>query len=168
MMVDIAIAVLLLVTVERLAELVIDRRNRRRLLAAGAREYGARHYPWMVAFHSLWLGGLWLLAPGQPPRPEWLVALFAAQALRLWVQVTLGPRWTTRILVLPDAPLIRRGPFRLLAHPNYLAVVVEVAALPLAFGLVGYALVGSLLNGLLLVVRIGVEDRALGRRRPAS
>lgn len=172
------ILVMLLVTGQRLSELVIDRRNRAALLAQGAREYGRGHYPWMVLLHVGWLAGLWSAALGGPrwtPKPGsvfiwpiepvWLAVFLAMQALRLWVQATLGRRWTTRIVVLDEAPLVRNGPYRFTDHPNYLAVAVEIAALPLAFGMAGYALVFSILNAAMLAVRIRAEDRALGRRQ---
>lgn len=168
------IIVMLLVTAQRLSELLIDRRNHAALLAQGARDHGQGHYPWMVLLHVGWLVGLWAAAlgcplwiPGSgtvPVRPVWLAVFLAMQALRLWVQATLGRRWTTRIVVLHGMPLVRNGPYRFSDHPNYLAVAAEVAALPLAFGMTGYALVFSILNVAMLTVRIRAEDRALGRR----
>ncbi|WP_318604375.1 isoprenylcysteine carboxyl methyltransferase family protein [Azospirillum sp. NL1] len=170
------IVIMLLVTAQRLSELLIDRHNRAALLAQGAREYGRGHYPWMVLLHVGWLAGLWDAVlkgspwnPGPGPvEPVWLAVLLAMQALRLWVQVTLGRRWTTRIIVLDGAPLVRTGPYRFTDHPNYLAVAVEIAALPLAFGMVGYAIVFSILNAAMLAARIRAEDRVLGRRRGPS
>lgn len=159
-----SIAALLLlgfVTLQRLAELVVARRNTARLRAAGAREAGAGHYPVMVALHAAWLAGLWLLAPGRPLAWGFLAAYVLVQPLRLWVLASLGPRWTTRILVLPGAPLVRAGPYRLLSHPNYAVVVAEIALLPLVFGLIWYALVFSLANAALLGVRIRAENAAL-------
>ncbi|MBY6263208.1 hypothetical protein EI613_14980 [Azospirillum sp. 412522] len=159
--------IMLLVTGQRLSELVVDRRNRAALLAQGAREHGRGHYPWMVLLHAAWLAGLWaaaLRSPAPGVEPAWLALLLAMQAVRLWVQATLGRRWTTRILVLGGVPPVRSGPYRFTDHPNYLAVAVEIAALPLAFGMAGYALVFSLLNAAMLAVRIRAEDRALGRR----
>jgi len=173
------ILVMLLVTAQRLSELVIDRRNRAALLAQGAQEHGRDHYPWMVVLHVGWLAGLWNAAlvgplwtnePGSivPVEPVWLAVFLAMQMLRLWVQATLGRRWTTRIIVLDGAPPVRTGPYRFTNHPNYLAVAVEIAALPLAFGMAGYALLFSLLNAAMLAVRIRAEDRALGRRQGTS
>lgn len=172
------IIVMLLVTAQRLSELIIDRRNRVELLAQGAREHGCGHYPWMVLLHAGWLAGLWEAALGGPlwthgpgivpVEPAWLAVLLAMQALRLWVQATLGWRWTTRIVVLDGMPPVRTGPYRFTNHPNYLAVAVEIAALPLAFGMAGYALLFSLLNAAMLAVRIRDEDRALGRRQDAA
>ena len=149
------------VTLQRLAELVIARRNTARLLAQGATEYGAGHYPAMIALHSSWLAALWLSVGGQPVNLL-LLGLFAVlQLLRVWVLSVLGPRWTTRIIVLPSAPLVKRGPFRWVSHPNYCVVVAELAVLPLTFGLIGLAALFTLLNAAMLYVRIGAEARAL-------
>ncbi|WP_324749292.1 isoprenylcysteine carboxylmethyltransferase family protein [Sphingomonas sp. LY54] len=156
-----AVAILALVTAQRLAELAVSRRHTRGLLARGAYEVGARHYPLIVAIHAAWLAALWWLAPGRPVL--WpLIGLFVLlQGARLWVLATLGERWTTRIIVLPGAPLIARGPFRFVRHPNYLVVVAEIALLPLAFGLWPVALLFSLLNAAVLTVRIRAEEKAL-------
>jgi methyltransferase len=148
-------------TGKRLAELVISHRNTRRLISEGAQEAGASHYPAMVVLHGAWLLGLWILALNRPVSWPWLAAFFVGQATRVWVVATLGRRWTTRIIVLPGAPLVRKGPYRLLAHPNYVAVAIEVAALPLAFGLAWFAVVFSLLNAMMLFVRVRAEDSAL-------
>ncbi|MBA3677430.1 MAG: hypothetical protein H0W74_08520 [Sphingosinicella sp.] len=153
--------ILALVTLQRLAELIVARRNTRRLLALGAYEAGAVHYPLIVMMHFLWLASLWWLAPGQPI--YWpLISLFLLLQLgRLWVLATLGQRWTTRIIILPGAPLVRKGPFRFLRHPNYAVVIAEIAVLPLAFGLWELALIFSLANAAMLAVRIGAEEKAL-------
>jgi methyltransferase len=111
--------------------------------------------------HAGWLAGLWWLAWDNAVQPLWLALFFVLQAGRVWVLATLGRRWTTRIIVLPDAPLVRRGPFRFVSHPNYLVVAGEIAALPLAFGLPGFALLFSLLNAAVLTIRIRAESRAL-------
>ena len=151
------------VTLQRLAELVVARRNTGALLARGAYEVAPGHYPLIVAVHAGWLAALWWLAPGKPI--AWpLVAVFALlQAARLWVLATLGTRWTTRIIILPGAPLVTGGPFRFLSHPNYAVVVAEIAVLPLAFGLWQVALIFSLLNAAILTIRIRAENRALGK-----
>ncbi|WGF88285.1 isoprenylcysteine carboxyl methyltransferase family protein [Marinivivus vitaminiproducens] len=155
-----------LVGLARLAELLLAARNTRRLLAKGGVEHGRAHYVLFVLLHGGWLAGLlWTVPPDRWPDP-WLTGLFVLlQAARVWIIATLGERWTTRIVVLPDAPLVRSGPYRWLRHPNYAVVVLEIALLPLAFGAVGLAVAFSILNGLLLRHRIGVEDRALGRAR---
>lgn len=158
-------ALALLVAAQRLAELAWARRNERRLRAAGAVEHGRRHYPLFVLLHAGWLLALALAVP--PGRtPDWpLLALFALlQIARLWVVASLGPFWTTRVLTLPGAPLRRRGPYRWLAHPNYLVVALELAVLPLAFGAWWLALAASLLNLPLTWHRIRVEEAALAGR----
>jgi methyltransferase len=157
-----AILILAFVTLQRLAELVVARRNTRALLARGAHEVAPGHYPLIVAVHTFWLAALWWLAPGKPV--FWpLIALFALlQAARLWVLATLGGRWTTRIIILPGAPLVTGGPFRWVRHPNYAVVIGEIAVLPLAFGLWIVAILFSLLNLAVLAVRIKAENRALG------
>jgi methyltransferase len=164
---DAAVAILAFVTVQRLAELAIARRNTRRLLARGAYEAGAGHYPLIVALHASWLGALWWLAPGRPLIWPLVAAYFLLQPLRLWVLASLGGRWTTRIIILPGAPLVRSGPFRLLRHPNYAIVVAEIALLPLAFGLWEIALLFSLLNAAILAIRIRAEERALRGGEPS-
>jgi methyltransferase len=158
-----AIAILALVTLQRLIELAIARRNTRSLLARGGYEVGAGHYPLIVAVHVLWLGALWWLAPGKDI--SWpLIGLFLVlQAGRLWVLASLGGRWTTRIIVHPGEPLVTGGPFRFVRHPNYLIVAAEIAVLPLAFGLWQVALIFTLLNAAGLAVRIRAEERALAR-----
>ncbi|WP_428028834.1 isoprenylcysteine carboxyl methyltransferase family protein [Ancylobacter sp.] len=151
-----------LVTAQRLGELALSNRNTARLLARGAREAAPGHYRYMVMLHALWLAGLWWLAPGRPVNP-WLLAVYVLlQGLRVWVLAALGGRWTTRIIVLPRAPLVRRGPYRFLTHPNYVVVAGEIAVLPLMFGLDGYAVAFSLLNALVLYIRIRAENAALG------
>jgi methyltransferase len=157
------IIILALVTIERLGELWLANWNTKRLLAEGAREHGAGHYPLIVALHASWLLALWWLAPTQPIEPLWLALFFLIEIGRLWVLATLGERWTTRIIVLPDARLVRRGPYRFLDHPNYVVVISEILVLPLAFGLWRIALVFSAINAILLTIRIHTENRALGR-----
>lgn len=156
-----SIAVLSLVTAQRLGELVLARRNTRSLLARGAMEAGASHYPFIVILHAAWLIGLWLLVWDRP-LTLWLLAVFVAlQAARIWVIASLAGRWTTRIIILPGEPLVRRGPYRFVSHPNYLVVAAEMLVLPLAFGLAWYALIFSLLNLAMMAVRIRAENRAL-------
>ena len=158
-----AVLILSLVTVQRLAELLLSNRNTRRLLDQGAVEIGRGHYSLLIAVHVAWLAALWWRAPGQPIIWPLLMVFVLLQLARLWVITTLGPRWTTRIIVLPDAPLVRGGPYRFIDHPNYLIVALEIAVLPLAFGLVGWALIFSILNAAVLAVRIRAENQALGR-----
>lgn len=156
-----AVMVLSLVTAQRLGELVLAGHNTRRLLAQGAAESGRSHYPCMVVLHAAWLVGLWALAYHRPIDLGWLRAFVVLQAARVWVVASLGRRWTTRIITLPQAPLVRRGPYRFLAHPNYVVVAAEIVVLPLAFGLVGFGLLFSGLNAAMLWVRIRTEARAL-------
>lgn len=157
------ITILALVTLQRIGELWLSNRNTARLLAQGAREYGRSHYPLIVVVHTLWLVALWWLAPGRPINFLWLTLFVLLELARIWVLTSLGPRWTTRIVVLPDAPLIRRGPYRLVNHPNYIVVIGEIAVLPLVFGLWEVALVFSVLNAAVLTIRVRAENRALGR-----
>lgn len=164
-----SVAILGLVTAQRLAELVVARRNTQQLLARGGIEHGARHYPLMVTLHAAWLGGLWLLAWDRPASLAWGAAYAVLEGLRIWVLVSIGRRWTTRVIVVPGETLVRKGPYRFIPHPNYTVVVGEIAVLPLVFGLTAYAIVFSLLNASLLWVRIRTEDAALtGRVLPES
>jgi methyltransferase len=157
------IAVLAFVTLQRLAELVLSQRNTKRLLARGAHEVAPEHYPLMVALHIAWLAVLWFLGPGPPIEIIPLILFGLLQLARVWVIATLGEHWTTRIIVLPDAPLVKAGPYRWVNHPNYLIVIGEIAVLPLVFDLPMVAIVFSVLNGLILWVRIKAENSALGR-----
>lgn len=158
--------IVLLVAAQRLGELVLANRNTARLLARGAVEMGAGHYPLFPLLHGSWLLALLLLVPAQAPIHAGLLLLFLLlQAGRVWVIATLGRFWTTRIITLPGAPLVRRGPFRLVRHPNYLIVAGEIAVLPLALGAWELALLFSLLNAALLAYRIRVEEAALAPRR---
>lgn len=154
-------ALLLAVTCERLFELWLARRNTSRLMRAGAVEWAPRHYGPIVALHALWLAGLWILAVDRQLIPAFLIVFAGLQILRIWALSTLGKRWTTRIIVLPGAPLVRAGPYRFMSHPNYVVVIGEIAVLPLAFGLVWYALAFSLANAILLTIRIKAENHAL-------
>jgi methyltransferase len=161
-----ALLLLLLVTLQRGGELAISRRNTRRLRAQGAMEAGAGHYPWIVLLHGAWLVSLVPVALADPPLDwRYLVPFLLLQPLRLWILSSLGPRWTTRILVLPEAPLVRCGPYRYLRHPNYLVVMLEIPLLPLAMAAPLHALVFGPLNLGLLAWRIAVEERALAAAR---
>jgi methyltransferase len=152
----------------RLAELAYADRNTRRLLARGGEEVGARHYPLLVVLHAAWLGAIFLAVPADRPPSLPLALLFAALlAARVWTIWSLGPYWTTRVITLPDAPLVRRGPYRYLRHPNYVIVAGEIAVLPLIFGAWRIALLFSVLNAALLWHRIRVEEQALAPRRAA-
>ena len=156
-----SVIILSLVTAQRIGELVLARRNTKRLLARGAVEVGAGHYPFIVALHAAWLIGLWFLAWDRSLN-LWLLAVFIGlQAARVWVIATLGDRWTTRIIVLPGEPLVRQGPYRFMSHPNYVVVACEILILPLGFGLVWFALIFSGLNAAMMCVRIRTETQAL-------
>ncbi len=158
-----AIALLAFVTLQRLVELPIARANTARLLAAGGREVAPGHYPLIVALHAAWLASLWWLAPGRPIDLALLALFSMTEVGRIWVLRTLGSRWTTRIIIVPGETLVARGPYRFVDHPNYLVVIAEIALLPLVFGLWQLAAVFSLLNAIMLTVRIRAENRALGR-----
>ncbi len=156
-----ASAILLLVTLQRLGELVLSRRNTRRLLARGAIEIGAKHYPLIVSVHAAWLIALWIWGRDQDVNLVALSGFMVLQGLRLWVLATLGPRWTTRIIVLPGEPLVASGPYKYLAHPNYAVVIGEIALLPLTLHLPVLALIFTALNAAVLVIRIREETSAL-------
>ncbi len=157
---------LLAVLLQRLVELAYARRNTRNLLARGAREVGAEHYPVIVLLHAAWLVTLAAWTAPNPPVNWILIAAFALlQGLRLWVLATLGPYWTTRIITLDEAPLRTSGPYRLLRHPNYVVVALEIPLLALVLNLLVPALVFGILNLAMLAYRIQVENRALGARR---
>jgi methyltransferase len=159
---------ILLIGIERLAELIVSKRNAQWAFAQGGREFGRSHYPVMVAVHTALLIGcaaeVWAL---HRPFIAWLgwpmlALVVLSQLLRWWCVASLGHRWNTRVIVLPRAPLIRRGPYRWLHHPNYVAVVVEGVALPLVHTAWLTAAIFTLANALLLTVRIRVENAALG------
>jgi methyltransferase len=156
-----SIAILAFVTFQRVAELLLARKNTAALIAAGAREHAPGHYPLIVAVHAAWLATLWLLAVGRPIHIPMLILFALLQIGRSWVIRTLGPRWTTRIITLPGAPLVDRGPFRFVSHPNYLVVIGEIAVLPLVFGLWQVALVFTILNAIVLTIRIRAESQTL-------
>lgn len=151
-----------LLVLQRLEEVRRARRHTRQLLDQGAVEYAPHHYPIMVALHSFWFcaWGAEVWATGARLNLAWLPLALAGQILRLWAQHTLGPRWTTRILIVPGESPVEGGPFRYLRHPNYLGVVLEILAFPMLFGAWRSALACSLGNGLLLGWRIGQEEAA--------
>lgn len=146
---------------QRLGELVLAGRNTVRLKAAGAVEFGAGHYPVMVALHAAWWLTLAWFGHDRPVDLGWLALFVVLQAARVWVIASLGGRWTTRVLVLPGAAAVARGPYRWVRHPNYLVVAAEIAVVPLALGLPGVALVFTVANAAILAWRIRLENRAL-------
>ena len=155
-----------LVALLRLGELIYSRRNTARLLARGGYEVGGDLYPLIVGLHACWLVSIVLFVPADRlPSIFWLAVFVVLQIFRLWVIVSLGPYWTTRVVTLPGAPLVKSGPYRWLRHPNYLVVFLEIAVLPLVFGAWPIALVFSVLNAALLFHRIRVEERAVADRR---
>lgn len=159
-----ATLILALVTLQRLGELVISRYNTRRLLAQGAIEIAPGHYPFVVMIHAVWLTTLWIWGR-QDVNLVALSIFILLQPLRVWVLATLGSRWTTRIIVLPNTPMVTSGPYRYLSHPNYAIVAAEIAILPLALHLVLIASIFTVLNALVLVIRIRAESRALATVR---
>ena len=155
------------VALQRLAELLFAARNTSRLRASGAIEIDARYYPCFVALHAAWWASLLWFVPADA-EPVWpLLIVFALlQPLRLWVIASLGRRWTTRLIVLPGAALVERGPYRYWRHPNYAIVVAEIALLPLAFAASGIAVLFSALNLILVGRRIALEEQALAAAKP--
>lgn len=159
---------------ERIAELIVSTRNAKWSFARGGVEFGRGHFPPMVALHTglllACLAEVWLLHRPFLPWLGWpmLVLVLASQALRWWCIATLGPRWNTRVIIVRDLPLVARGPYRWLKHPNYVAVVVEGFALPLVYTGWITALAFTVLNAWLLAVRIRCENRALATVLPAD
>ena len=158
---NLASVILVLVTVQRLGELVLSRYNTSKLLARGAIEVGAGHYPLIVSVHAAWLIALWIWGRGESVNLVALALFIALQGLRVWIIATLGARWTTRIIVLPSEPLVACGPYRYLSHPNYAVVAAEIAILPLALHLPMLALIFTGLNAAVLAIRLRAETRAL-------
>jgi methyltransferase len=157
---------LTLVASQRLIELVWARSNTARLRRRGAVEADAGAYPFYVLLHAGWLASLAIFVPAATP-PDWLLlGVFALLQLgRIWVIASLGGYWTTRIINLPDAPLVQTGPYRYVRHPNYLLVIAEIAVLPFAFGAAAIAAIFSALNLVLIARRIRIENRVLAPRQ---
>lgn len=169
-------AFLIFIVAQRVFELVLSAGTARRLLARGGEEYGREHFPVLVLLHTLFplaLAAEVFVLGARPGRllPLWVALWGAAQVLRWAAMRALGERWNTRVIVVPGEPLVRKGPYRWLRHPNYLAVIVEFLAAPLMFGAWRSALVFSAANLLALRVRVRCEERALAEaelRRPAQ
>jgi methyltransferase len=158
-----SLALLGFLTIQRAIELAIATRHTRALLARGAYEVGASHYPVMVAMHAAWLGTLWIFGLGRPLSLPFLAFFVVLQLGRVWVLATLGERWTTRIIVLPGAAPIANGPFRFVRHPNYLVVAFEIPCVPLALGLAWVAILFGVANLAMLAWRIRCENGAYAR-----
>jgi len=155
-----------LIAIQRLIELAIARINTRRLLAEGGLEIGAGHYPLIVLLHALWFISLLVFVPGDSFIDPILLGVFVVLQLgRVWVLTSLGRYWTTRIITVPGAPLVRRGPFRFIRHPNYLIVEAEIIVVPMIAGAWELALIFGLANAAVLALRISVEEHALSTRR---
>ena len=164
---DVSVLALLFLSflvIQRLGELVLAKRNTARLRERGAVEIGASHYPLIVALHTCWILALIFFGIGQQVSLLWLAVFVALQILRVWILMSLGERWTTRIIVL-DEPLVRAGPYAFMRHPNYVLVVGEIFVAPMVLGLFWVAIVFSVLNAAVLALRISVEEQALKHMR---
>ena len=155
------LTILTLVVAQRLAELFIAHRNTKRLLDNGGVEVSSGHYPLIVAFHAIWIAGLWYLVWGHEVIWPWAFAYLVLQAARGWIIAALGSRWTTRIIIVPGETLNTSGPYKFFRHPNYMIVAAEIFILPLVFGLWIYAGVMGCINLGLLYWRTREEEAAL-------
>jgi methyltransferase len=154
-----------IVAAERLIELIISNRNVVKLRKRGGYEAGRNHYPLIVLLHISWMITVYAAAPHDAPPNALLIFVYVLlQGARVWTITSLGSYWTTRIINVPKAPLVHRGPYRFMRHPNYAIVIAEIAILPLAFGEINTAVIFSALNLLMLSWRIFVENRALDSR----
>ena len=159
-----AILFLFFLICQRLSELFIAQRNTAHLIKLGAYEVGTNHYPVMVALHSAWLVFLVVFGYSQPIAAGWFAIFVVLQMFRMWILLTLKGRWTTRIIVLEE-PLVVEGPFKYLKHPNYALVIAEIFVAPMVLGLFWVAVLFSILNAAMLIVRISVENKALEHLR---
>jgi len=159
-----ALIFLLFIIFQRLCELFIAKRNTANLMARGARETGAEHYPFMVAMHTCWILALVIFGYEQPISLFWLSLFALLQGFRVWILITLCERWTTRIIVI-DEPLVLGGPFKIFRHPNYMLVVAEIIVAPMALGLWWVAILFTILNAWMLFIRIRAENAALQHLR---
>lgn len=154
--------VLLIVVIQRGAELMISRHNTARLIAAGGTEHGANHYIFIVAVHVAWIVVMYFfIAPDQQASMPLIASFFAIQLIRVWVIVSLGRHWTTRVITVPGHVLVDYGPYRWFRHPNYVIVMLEIILLPLAFGAWEISVIFGLLNGSVLAHRIRIENAAV-------
>jgi methyltransferase len=155
-----------LIALQRAAELVYSKRNIKRLVAAGGILTPEPVYPWIVAVHAGWLLALAFAIPADAPvQQPFLLLYLGILAARLWVMASLGPFWATRIVTIPGAPLVRKGPYKLVRHPNYVVVAAEILVAPLIFNAWIIAIVFSVLNAGVLYLRIEREDSVLAARR---
>ncbi|MEO1067087.1 MAG: isoprenylcysteine carboxylmethyltransferase family protein [Pseudomonadota bacterium] len=145
---------------QRLVELWIAQRNTHRLLARGAQEHAPDHYKLIVAVHALWIFAIVVFGFDQAISWAWLAIYAGLQLFRLWILMSLGERWTTKIIIL-DEPLVAKGPYQYIKHPNYVLVIAEIIAAPMVLGLTWVAIVFTILNALVLAIRIPAENRAL-------
>ena len=148
------------VIAERLIELPIAARNTRRLLAQGGVEHSPRHYPLIVAVHTLWILAMVVFGHDNPVSYAWLGVYAVLQVMRVYILGTLGRRWTTRIITVPGEAKVTKGPFALVPHPNYMLVIAEILVAPLVLGLWEVAAVFGALNAAVLTVRVSAEERA--------
>ncbi len=167
---NVALIIVGLVALQRLAELSLAQRNLRRLLARGGVETGSGHYPLIVGVHAAWLIALAIaVAPGAAVAWTWLALFLLLQAARVWIIASLGEYWTTRIVSIAGDPLVRRGPYRFLRHPNYVVVAAEIPVLPMVFGEWQLAIGFGVANLAVLGWRIRIEEHTLAaRRKPLS
>ncbi len=156
---------ILLIVAQRLIELIHANRNTKYLLENGGYETGQGHYIFFILLHSSWLIAMFVFAPLMPPYAGLpILAFIVLQLGRLWVIISLGKYWTTRIISI-DAPLIKRGPYKFMKHPNYFVVALEIPLLPLTLGLTNVAVIFGILNLILLSYRIQIENKELNKRR---
>ncbi len=149
------------VALQRLGEVAHARRNAARLMARGGVESGAGHYPVIVALHAAWLLAIVIVVPADRAVDWAMLAIYGIlQVLRYWTIASLGPYWTTRVIVVPGTPAVRGGPYRFMRHPNYAVVAGEIAVLPLVFDAWRIAIVFTVLNAVVLAHRIRIEDGA--------
>lgn len=159
----------LLVLAQRGLEEIHSQRNTRRLLQQGAYEVGRDFYPIVATTHLCWIAGVGLLVPAQAPTyAPLLLAFIALQPVRYWIMATLGCYWTHRIITLGGAPVVDRGPYRLVRHPNYAVTMAETLLLPLAFGQIALGIIFAVLWTAVLRYKIGLEDRVLATRSIAQ
>lgn len=162
-------AAALLILAQRGLEELHSGRNTRRLLAEGAREEGQAYYPVVAATHLGWIAGLFFLVPADAPVFWPMIGLYLiVQVARYWVIGTLGRYWTHRIITLPKAPMVAKGPYAYMRHPNYVITMIETALLPAAFGQWALAAIMTVIWGTVIQYKIVLEDQALEARRQAA